>query len=429
MFDILILSNGPGELTTWVRPVVTALKQQLAAPVRISVVLSPCPNAGGREAEIALAYPEVDRVQGAEHFWSFLLTGRTVDSWDWLPQGVVIFLGGDQIFPVIVGRRLGYKTLVYAEWEARWGQWIDRFAVMNEQAAATIPAQYQPKATVVGDLMQEAGQHRRTPLPAEVTIGILPGSKAQKLQMGVPFFLAIAEAMHRARPDLKFTIPVAPSITTDYLARFANPAHNGATIEAVGGTTATLHPAQDHQPAYLLTGQGLPVSLHTEFPAYDVLAQCTFCLTTIGANTAELAALGIPMIVLIPTYQLDAMRSWDGIGGILARLPGVGRAISKAINWYMMHYFPRRKYAWPNIWAGREIVPERLGRITVADISQEVLGYLSHPEQLEQMRAELAAVRGPSGAARAIADLVPPLLTGNNPAAPSPTIPPNPPTS
>jgi lipid-A-disaccharide synthase len=27
--DILILSNGPGEVTTWVRPVVKALREQL----------------------------------------------------------------------------------------------------------------------------------------------------------------------------------------------------------------------------------------------------------------------------------------------------------------------------------------------------------------------------------------------------------------
>ncbi|MHC5827043.1 MAG: lipid-A-disaccharide synthase, partial [Nostoc sp.] len=67
--DILILSNGPGEVTTWVRPVVKALRQELGddrSVVRISVVLSPCSNASGKEAAIALSYPEVDRVQGAE---------------------------------------------------------------------------------------------------------------------------------------------------------------------------------------------------------------------------------------------------------------------------------------------------------------------------------------------------------------------------
>ncbi|MGB7273927.1 MAG: hypothetical protein WBC69_11565, partial [Geitlerinemataceae cyanobacterium] len=57
--DILILTNGPGELATWVRPVVRTLRQQLGenrSQLRISVVLSPCPNASGKEAEIARSY-------------------------------------------------------------------------------------------------------------------------------------------------------------------------------------------------------------------------------------------------------------------------------------------------------------------------------------------------------------------------------------
>ncbi|MDF5734016.1 MAG: lipid-A-disaccharide synthase, partial [Rhizonema sp. PD38] len=63
--DIVILSNGPGEVTTWVRPVVRALRQNLGNDrtlVRISVMLSPCPNATGFEAAIAQSFPEVDRV-------------------------------------------------------------------------------------------------------------------------------------------------------------------------------------------------------------------------------------------------------------------------------------------------------------------------------------------------------------------------------
>lgn len=84
--DILILSNGPGELATWVRPVVKCLRQQLGndrSQIRISVVLSPCPNASGKEVEIARSYPEVDRVQSAEHFFPFLLSGKTAENWDW----------------------------------------------------------------------------------------------------------------------------------------------------------------------------------------------------------------------------------------------------------------------------------------------------------------------------------------------------------
>ena len=118
--DIIILSNGPGEVATWVRPVVRALRDKLGIDrdlVRISAILSPDSNSGGGEIEALRSYPEIDRVQGAESFTQFLLWGKTRENWDWRERGVVIFLGGDQIFPVIVGKRLGYQTVVYAEWE------------------------------------------------------------------------------------------------------------------------------------------------------------------------------------------------------------------------------------------------------------------------------------------------------------------------
>jgi len=153
--DILILSNGPGEVTTWVRPVVKALRQILSDDrnqIRISVVLSPCPNSSGKEADIARSFPEVDRVQPAEYFWQFLLWGKTFENWDWRKRGVVVFLGGDQFFPVVVGKRLGYRTVVYAEWDARWHNLIDRFGVMKPEVAARVPQKFAHKFSVVGDL-------------------------------------------------------------------------------------------------------------------------------------------------------------------------------------------------------------------------------------------------------------------------------------
>ncbi|MEQ9548703.1 MAG: hypothetical protein RIM23_03650, partial [Coleofasciculus sp. G3-WIS-01] len=156
--DILILSNGPGEVTTWVRPVVKALRQQLGcdrALIRISVILSPCPNATGKEAQIVQSYPEVDRVQGAQHFFGFLLWGKTAENWDWRDRGVVVFLGGDQFFPVVIGSRLKYRTVVYAEWDARWHRWIDRFGVMKPDIITKAPKKYRHKLTVVGDLMAD----------------------------------------------------------------------------------------------------------------------------------------------------------------------------------------------------------------------------------------------------------------------------------
>jgi lipid-A-disaccharide synthase len=406
--DILILSNGPGEVTTWVKPVVAALREQLGDDrnqVRISVVLSPDANASGQEAAIAQRFPEVDRVQGAEDFFPFLLWGKTAQNWDWRQRGVVIFLGGDQFFPVVIGKRLGYRTVVYAEWEARWHQWIDRFGVMRPAIAERTTPKYARKFSVVGDLMAEAGGKAREnsteEQKQEILIGLLPGSKAMKLSLGVPLLLAIAEQVHHHHPHTRFVIPVAPSLDLPTLAQFGNPEYN-PIINRLGWASARLVEGTGASP-YLETGGGLRVDLWTAFPAYELLSQCCLCLTTVGANTAELGSLAVPMVVLLPTQQMDVMRGWDGIPGLLANLPGVGSAFASLINWWVLR--KSGLLAWPNIWAKEEIVPELVGRLQPEEVANQVSQYLNHPAQLTAMRDRLRQVRGEPGAAQKLAQI------------------------
>lgn len=412
--DILILSNGPGEVTTWVRPVVKALREQLGHDVyqvRISVILSPCPHGTGKESAIAKSYSEVDRVQAAEHFWQFLLSGKTAGNWEWRNQGVVVFLGGDQVFPVIIGKKLGYKTVVYAEWEARWHSFIDKFAIMKSEVAKNVSPEYADKFSIVGDLMLEAAVAAEEIKPKTqnsksqaALIGLLPGSKPAKLTQGVPLMLAIAEYIHSQKPEIQFFIPVAPTLNLPTLASFANPENNHFT-KVFGFQGASLI---DN---YLITSTGFKVELKQENPAYHLLSQCDICLTTVGANTAELGALGIPMIVLLPTQQLDAMRSWDGLPGLLANLPLIGTSFAKIINWW----FLRNKglLAWPNIWAKSEIVPELVGNLQPAEVGEMVLDLLKNPDKLAAIKDNLRRVRGEGGAAQKLAILVKEQLAGD----------------
>ncbi|MGB3760860.1 MAG: lipid-A-disaccharide synthase [Rivularia sp. (in: cyanobacteria)] len=410
MFDILILSNGPGEITTWARPVVKSLRDKLGNnrdKVRISVVLSPCSNASGKEADIALSYPEVDRVQSAKHFFPFLLTGKTVDNWDWRNKGVVLFLGGDQFFPVVIGKRLNYRTVIYAEWDARWHSLINRFGIMKPEVAANVKSKYADKFTVVGDLMAEASGEERGGEGEEGEegvdlIGILPGSKAAKLAQGVPLSLAIAQHIHNKFPQTKFFIPVAPTLNLQTLASFADAQQNPMS-QYFENTSAKLINTNSEKP-YLQTATGLQVELFQEHPAYDMLSKCSLCLTTVGANTAELGSLAVPMIVLLPTQQLDAMRSWDGIPGLLANLPLFGTSFAKLIN----SYFLKRKglLAWPNIWAQQEIVPELVGKLQPSDVADIAIDYLQNPQKLADIRAKLKSARGQAGAADKLTQLI-----------------------
>ncbi|MCT7948928.1 lipid-A-disaccharide synthase [Ancylothrix sp. C2] len=403
--DILILSNGPGEITTWVRPVVKQLRQKLgqnSSEIRISVVLSPCPHATGKEAEIARSYPEINRVQEPQYFTQFLLWGKTAENWDWRQKGVVIFLGGDQIFPVIIGKRLNYRTVVYAEWDARWYSQINYFAAMQPQIIEKAPKQYASKFTVVGDLMAESSNFslRETDKSAIELIGLLPGSKPAKLAQGVPLSLSIAEEIYQAKPKTKFVIPVAPTLELNTLAKFADPNQNPLINKLKWGSAKLI---KEPTPK-LITSSGLEIELYTKSPAYDLLAKCSLCLTTVGANTAELGSLGVPMIVLLPTQQLDAMRAWDGLPGILANLPGIGAGFAKLINAIVLR--EKRLFAWPNIWAKQEIIPELVGNLEPATVAQIALDYLNHPEKLTTMRERLRQVRGKPGAAEKLAEIV-----------------------
>ncbi|MCJ2541362.1 hypothetical protein [Thermostichus vulcanus] len=477
-YDILILSNGPGELTTWVRPVVMELRQQLPQ-ARLSLVLSPCPHASGQEAKMAQEFIQIDRVQDPDFFLAFLLTGQTEEAWDWAKRGVVLFLGGDQFFAIWIAQRLRYRLVVYAEHQPRWQPWVDAFALRTEEIKRRYDGGWllghcwASKMHVVGDLMADgvasatylpgmpvsgwlssrsfstqtpaaaskptAGFSSLTQIPAlseavpsegtvpepvpnrfaqegllprgwqrlsdggrtHYQVGLLPGSKPAKLSLGVPMMLAVADELRQQLPNIRFVIPVAPGQTPQSLAGYAHPKFN-PDMALVYGTSGALE--QTNLGAQFITPFGSTIQLWTTFPAYSVLANCDLCLTTIGANTAELARLGVPMVVVIPTNKLEAMRAWDGILGLLVNLPGIGTGLARWINRLALGWLGH--LAWPNIWAGREVVPELRGHLRPVQVAEQAQVLLEDPQRRRQMQAELQQLGGKPGAAQAIVQLV-----------------------
>ena len=134
------------------------------------------------------------------------------------------------------------------------------------------------------------------------------------------------------------------------------------------------------------------------------MSQCTLALTTVGANTAELGALAVPMIVIVPTQHVEVMQAWDGGFGLLARLPGFRRIIGVLLTIWRLRN--NGLMAWPNISAGRLVVPERVGAITPEEIAVEAEMWLEAPDRLAAQREDLRALRGKPGAVAALADEV-----------------------
>jgi len=413
---VVLVCNGPGELSTWVRPLALRLHRELAlrplepaADLVLDLVLVPCPNATGREHQVAAAMGLFDRILPARSFWRLLLWPRRYGAWP--RQGVVVFLGGDQFWTVLLSARLGYRHLTYAEWVARWPRWNDAIAAMGPTALEALPRRWRNRATVVGDLMADLSESARqeTPLPAGEWVALMPGSKRAKLQVGMPFLLETADRLARLRPQARFLLPVAPTTSVAELLAYASAANPLFGAYACGEPEVLEGPSGRR----LRTPAGSEILLLEAHPAHGALSQCALALTTVGANTAELGALGVPMIVLVPTQHLQVMQAWDGGIGILARLPLLRWLLGAALTAWRMrnHGF----LAWPNISAGRMVVPERVGSLTPAAIAQEAADWLDQPQRLEGMREDLRSLRGQPGAVAALAALVRQLLPNTPP--------------
>ena len=366
----------------------------------LRLVMVPCPNATGREHRVAQAWGLFNRVLPAPLFWRMLFRPRRYGPW---PQkGVVVFLGGDQFWTVLLSARLGYKHITYAEWVARWPRWNDRIAAMGPAAAMSLPVRWRGRCTVVGDLMADLSEaaRRYAPLPAGQWVALLPGSKRAKLRVGMPFLLDTADRLAALLPACRFLLPVAPTTSVEellYYASSSNPIQRQYLKQA---PTQTSH--------ILRTAAGTDILMMLEHPAHGSLSQCSLALTTVGANTAELGALGVPMIVLVPTQHLYVMQAWDGWMGLVARLPIFRHLLGIVLTAWRMrqHGF----LAWPNISAGRAVVPERVGAITPEQIANEASDWLAHPSRLAGMGDDLRSLRGKGGAVGALAEMVCSLL-------------------
>jgi hypothetical protein len=370
----------------------------------LHLVLVPCPNATGSEAAAAEAMGLFQRVLPAGRFWRLLFRPRRYGPW---PQrGVVVFLGGDQFWTVLLSARLGYRHLTYAEWVARWPRWNDRIAAMGTTVSERLAPRWQSRCAVVGDLMADLSESARsnTPLPDGEWVALLPGSKRAKLQVGVPFLLRCADELQQQRPGVRFLLAVAPTTSVEELQSFGSSAN---PLQRHYGIEPPELMDEDGQ-RWLRTSGGNRILLIEQHPAHGPLSQCDLALTTVGANTAELGALGVPMLVLLPTQHLHVMQAWDGWVGLVARLPLLRWLIGVAITTWRLN---RRGFlAWPNISAGRAVVPERVGAITPAAIAEEASQWLKQPERLNGMREDLRSLRGQPGAVAALADLVQELL-------------------
>lgn len=421
--DILILTNGPGELSTWVHPVVRQLFRG-ASPLRITVALVPCPYASGEEAASVALWPEAVRIWNPAQTIRYLLTGRPPAPLS--GRGLVLFLGGDPFYGVLASNRTHFPLFAYTETDGRWVRFTERFLVSDRQRylahlARGIPA---AKLALVGNLMADAVKPALSPDEArealgiaedELVVGLLPGSKPFKVRFIAPLLLKVAEEIQARIPNVRFLIYRSPFTPLSQLAEAVSDTRLAAVT---GGTTGTLLATADGE-ATIHTDGGLTIQVVGPGgePPYAAMSVADLALTVPGTNTAELATLGVPMMVLLPLNRPEEIPV-DGAIHWLGKLPVVGAPLKAAI---IRSLARRLSYvALPNQRAGQLVTPERVGLLDPAALGEEAAELLADPVRRREIRLALLGAMGPSGAAESVVEQVECRLFGRERANASP---------
>jgi lipid-A-disaccharide synthase len=211
-----------------------------------------------------------------------------------------------------------------------------------------------PAAESVRPAMSPEEAYRHYSLdPGRPVVALAPGSRAQELGSLLPVLAGAGVLLQGSFPGAQFLLPVAPSVDADRV---------------------RAHLRQQGLHALLLSGM-----------EYDALQLAQAAAVCSGTATLEFACLRVPMAVV---YRASA---------------------AVAVQWLIRSVRSRQRFVGlPNIIAGRQVVPELLGRAASPEGIAAVLCSFLHDEGLRAtMRRDLdevaATLDGPGASNRTAA--------------------------
>ncbi|MGM9992361.1 MAG: lipid-A-disaccharide synthase [Candidatus Bruticola sp.] len=405
-FDIVITSNSPGEVSTWVRRTVAQLEVKNKGQFRVIVALVPCPYASGAEAEVAASLPGVSIVLTPSQ--TVRLMCGMFNDFELRKKGVVVFLGGDLIHAKILAWRLKYRSIAYAARYNRLIYYFDKVAASDISLASELLEAGVNEVVNIGNLSidgvisevdREAADKvsRRTGLK----IGIFPGSRFLHTKIALGVFLRVAALIKTRHPEVEFVLSVSPFLSPARLeSALCNPFSLGLPV-AKGKLLSADRIAvecmyEDEQAA----GRSFEVEVLWGHP-YQAIAEIDMALTIPGTNTGELGCCGKPMVVGL---SADASLPRGGLGGLFERMP----VLSKLKSYLRLRSYARHGFAAiPNRIASRAIVPEVLVKKDTSVLAQPILEWIETPEKYARVSQDLKdTMRTTEGAGKRMAELI-----------------------
>ncbi|MER3554671.1 MAG: sugar synthetase [Meiothermus sp.] len=387
--EILLLTNGPGELSTWVPPVLSRLRNAVPE-ARIELFLIRDQFAAGTETakakELAL-----DGVSGRAGMFTRMAQRKSAK------RGVVLMLGGAPRDAVGLGKSTGYPAFSYSFDPKAWYPGLKAFLVDSERTRVKAVARgaEQARVHVVGNLVVDALEEgdRGSGSSARCWSGVggregvdvllFPSSRPFAARYLLGFMLAAAETMAKTNPGLRFAW-VKSGLLSDAV---IEEAVSGRWAREIGGVGAKWDGQE------LVSENGLMIAVLDESQRYAAMRQAKVALTIPGTNTLELALAGLPSVILLPLHKPELI-PLEGFWHWLFMFPG-GK--------YLKQSFVRRleptvsHLALPNLWLNERVFPELRGVFGPEQVAQAALDLL-RPQRQAEVKAKLKGLGATPGA-------------------------------
>lgn len=390
--DFIIFSNGPGEVSTWVAPIVEEIHKQrrIEDEYKTYLIIQPCQFGSGSEHFVAGNFSGIETVIQTRDYLRLLLRPKKSRDYGLKKQGVVLSLGGNVRHPVWFTKRVGagYRLYGYSEnshfsgMESHYEKlFVRNDYVRNRYRERGMPAE---KIEVVGDLvLSSIRSHKRREETRqelgvrddEIVVVFMPGSRSFQVLYMLPVFLKVIGDVVEQVKNLKVFLLKSPYVDYELIQRALRMGGKIREAESIQGNLRRGETADEY---FIEFSQNrvlgiLEGGLERWGEGVDL------AVTLPGTNTILLAYRRIPCLVVTPLNKPELIPI-EGAGAFLKYIPFIGRPIlRKAALMYARRF---RFTALPNMYRKREIVPELFGVISTNDITTRVAEILKNKEHL-----------------------------------------------
>jgi hypothetical protein len=391
--EVVLVTNGPGELYTWTQPVLRALRE---ADSKLNIVISLVPDqfTSGNETAIAKSF-DADAVTTPKEFLSYIATGRRPDALGG-DKGVVIGLGGSVQMTLQLAKRLDYPAYRYS-FNPDWNRGLRKLFVHDERTyrRARLLGAPKERLELVGNLVADAVQQSALlDNPGKPHVLLLAGTRDAFSVVLIPFIIALADTLGKTLPEAKFAWPVSRLLKPETIeAGIA-----GLEKHVLGGV------AGKREGDTIYTPNGSSIAMISEAERYAHIRSADLAVTIPGTNTLELGIAGVPSVVMLPLNKPEVI-PLEGIGQWLGLIPGVGTFIKRrAVKLFVEGL--KLPVSLPNRFSGEDLMLEIKGKISVEQIAEAVLSLLNNSSDLAWRRERLLATMPQPGAARKLVQSV-----------------------